>query len=148
MNIYVGNLAYSVTAAELKAVFAPYGEVTSAEVIVDKRSGRSRGYGFVRMASDEQGRAAVTALNGKEVQGRNLRVDESRPDDQKRPRGGNRNARGGRAQRPARDGGTGRRGGQATPAPQPTGARPDAGPGNDASPRKAGFFSRIKALFG
>lgn len=104
MNIYVGNLAYSVTDAELKSAFEPYGQVVSAEVIIDKRTRRSRGYGFVRMASEAQGRAAIQALDGKDFQGRPLRVDESKPDGQeKRPqggRGGDRPARG-RNQRPA-----------------------------------------------
>ncbi len=104
MNIYVGNLAYSVTDAELKSVFEPYGQVVSAEVIIDKRTRRSRGYCFVRMASDAEGRAAIQALDGREFQGRPLRVDESKPGGQdKRPQaGGGRPSRShGRQQRPA-----------------------------------------------
>ena len=96
MNIYVGNLAYSVTDAELKSAFEPYGQVVSAEVIIDKRTHRSRGYGFVRMANEAQGRAAIQALDGKDFQGRPLRVDESKPEGEgKRPQGG----RGGRPSR-------------------------------------------------
>ncbi|HTT09223.1 MAG TPA: RNA-binding protein [Gammaproteobacteria bacterium] len=105
MNIYVGNLAYSITDAELKSAFEPYGQVISAEVIVDKRTRRSRGYGFVRMANEAQGRAAIQALDGREFQGRPLRVDESKPGSQEKrspaSRGG-RSSRGhGRHQRPA-----------------------------------------------
>ncbi len=115
MNIYVGNLAYSVTDAELKSAFEPYGQVVSAEVIIDKRTRRSRGYGFVRMASKAQGSAAIQALDGRELQGRPLRVDESKPDGQEKrlPGGrGGRSSRGhGRNQRPTAATGT-----AATPA--------------------------------
>lgn len=79
MNIYVGNLPYSVRDDELRETFAAHGEVESAEVIVDRRTRRSRGYGFVKMASDADGRKAIAALNGQELQGRALRVDESKP---------------------------------------------------------------------
>lgn len=79
MNIYVGNLPYSVRDDELRETFQAYGEVESAEVIVDRRTRRSRGYGFVKMASDEAGRKAIAELNGHELQGRALRVDESHP---------------------------------------------------------------------
>lgn len=84
MNIYVGNLAYSVSAAELKAEFEKFGDVLSAEVIINRHTGRSRGYGFVKMASHAAGSAAVKALDGLEFHGRALRVDESRPDSGKR----------------------------------------------------------------
>ena len=83
MNIYVGNLPYSVKSEELREAFAPYGTVTSAEVIFDRRTKRSRGYGFVEMADDEAGRKAIAALNGSDFQGRELRVDESQPREQK-----------------------------------------------------------------
>jgi len=86
MNLYVGNLAYSVTDADLKAAFAPFGEVVSAEVIINKHTRRSRGYGFVRMANTEEGRAAIRALDGKEFQGRTMRVNESKPEAEKRSR--------------------------------------------------------------
>jgi len=79
MNIYVGNLPYSIRDEELRATFAPYGDVESAEVIVDRRTRRSRGYGFVKMATDDAGRKAIEALDGHELEGRALRVDQSKP---------------------------------------------------------------------
>lgn len=83
LNIYVGNLPYSVKSEDLRQAFEPYGKVASAEVIFDRRTKRSRGYGFVEMATDEDGRRAIAALNGSDFMGRELRVDESQPRDQK-----------------------------------------------------------------
>lgn len=83
MNIYVGNLPYSVRDEELRATFEPYGTVTAAEVIFDKRTRRSRGYGFVEMADDAEAQRAIAALNGKELHGRELRVDASQPKSEK-----------------------------------------------------------------
>lgn len=125
MNIYVGNLAYSVTDIQLKSAFEPFGEVVSAEVIIDKKTGRSRGYGFVRMASDEQGRTAIAALDGKDFQGRPLRVDESKPDNEKRQRGNSRRNSAGPRQ-PAR-----------AAAPQAP----------VAAPRRPGLLGFIKGMF-
>lgn len=85
MNIYVGNLPYSVRDEELRATFEPYGTVVSAEVIFDKRTRRSRGYGFVEMASESEGQRAIAALNGQELHGRELRVDASQPKSEKTP---------------------------------------------------------------
>lgn len=79
MNIYVGNLAYEVDSKQLREAFEAYGVVEDAEVIIDRRRNRSRGYGFVRMASDEEGQRAITALNGSDFHGRQMRVDESQP---------------------------------------------------------------------
>jgi RNA recognition motif-containing protein len=79
MNIYVGNLPYNSTDDDLRQTFAHYGEVTSANVIADKFTGRSRGFGFVEMPNDEEAKAAIEALNGKDVDGRQLRVNEARP---------------------------------------------------------------------
>jgi len=87
MNIYVGNLPYTVRDEELRATFEPYGQVLSAEVIFDKRTRRSRGYGFVDMANDADARRAISALNGKDLNGRELRVDASQPKTEK-PAGG------------------------------------------------------------
>jgi cold-inducible RNA-binding protein len=84
MNIYVGNLPYSVQDEELREAFEAFGEVSSAEVIFDRRTQRSRGYGFVEMQNDDDGREAIAALNGSDFQGRELRVDESKPKDEKR----------------------------------------------------------------
>ncbi len=96
MNIYVGNLPYSVQDEELREAFEAYGEVLSAEVIFDRRTQRSRGYGFVEMDNDDEAREAIAALNGSDFQGRELRVDESKPKEEKsaaRPRDDNGNGR-------------------------------------------------------
>jgi len=85
MNIYVGNLPYSIRDEELRATFEPYGTVVSAEIIFDKRTRRSRGYGFVEMSNEADGQRAIAALNGKELQGRELRVDASQPKSEKEP---------------------------------------------------------------
>jgi RNA recognition motif-containing protein len=84
-NIYVGNLTFQTTADDLRALFEPYGEVTRAQVTTDRETGRSRGFGFVEMSSG--GDEAIAALNGKEVGGRSLTVNEARPRED-RPRGG------------------------------------------------------------
>lgn len=84
MNIYVGNLSYSVTNDELEQAFAPFGEVTSAQVIMDRDTGRSRGFGFVEMGSDEAAQSAIAGLNGTDLGGRAITVNEARP----RPSGG------------------------------------------------------------
>jgi len=79
MNIYVGNLSYDATDDDLRKAFEAYGEVTSANVIRDKNTGRSRGFGFVEMASEETGQAAVDGLNGSDLMGRSLNVNLARP---------------------------------------------------------------------
>jgi RNA recognition motif-containing protein len=81
-KIYVGNLAYATDDAGLKAAFEEYGTVESASVVLDKYTGRSRGFGFVEMATQEEGEAAVKAMDGKELDGRELRVNEARPKEQ------------------------------------------------------------------
>ncbi len=77
MNIYVGNLPYSLQSDELKAVFEPFGRVNSAEIIFDRRTQRSRGYGFVQMEDDASAQRAIAELDGVQYKGRNLRVDAS-----------------------------------------------------------------------
>jgi RNA recognition motif-containing protein len=101
MNIYVGNLSYTVTEDDLRQAFEAYGQVTSASIIKDKFSGQSKGFGFVEMPSQEEARAAVTAMNGKEMKGRNLSVNEARPrsDDRRQGGGGGGGRRGGRSSR-------------------------------------------------
>ena len=79
MNIYVGNLPFEVTDEELEAAFTEYGEVSSARVIIDRFSGRSRGFGFVEMPTDSEGEAAIAAMNGREMTGRPLTVNVARP---------------------------------------------------------------------
>ena len=78
-KLYVGNLAYGVTGSDLQTMFAAHGTVRSAEVITDRASGQSKGFGFVEMGSEQEAKAAIAALNGKEVEGRSLTVNEARP---------------------------------------------------------------------
>ena len=75
MNLYVGNLPWSTSEEELEAYFAEHGEIVDVRIITEGRSGRSKGFGFVEMSSDDAGKAAIEALNGKEFGGRELRVD-------------------------------------------------------------------------
>ena len=84
-KLYVGNLAYSVGDQELEQLFAPHGTVQSAQVILDRDTGRSKGFGFVEMGSDQEAQTAIAAMNGKEIEGRSLTVNEARP---KTDRGG------------------------------------------------------------
>jgi RNA recognition motif-containing protein len=84
MNIYVGNLSYSMSEDELRDVFSAHGEVSSAKVLMDRETGRSRGFGFVEMPNKSEAEAAIAALNGKEVGGRALRINEARPREQRR----------------------------------------------------------------
>ena len=84
MNIYVGNLSWNLKDQDLTNLFAAYGEVTSAKIVTDKFTQRSKGFGFVEMSDDASAQAAITALNGSEVDGRNIVVNESRP----KPEGG------------------------------------------------------------
>lgn len=79
MNIYVGNLSWNLKDQDLSNLFASYGEVISAKIVNDKFTNRSKGFGFVEMANDDQAQAAIAALNGSEVDGRNIVVNESRP---------------------------------------------------------------------
>lgn len=77
-NIYVGNLAFSTNSADLEALFAEHGEVRNAQVITDRDTGRSRGFGFVEMASADAASAAIGALNGRNIDGRDLKVNEAK----------------------------------------------------------------------
>ena len=79
MNIYVGNLSWNLKDQDLSNLFAAHGEVSSAKIVNDKFTNRSKGFGFVEMPNDEQAQAAIAALNGTEVDGRNIVVNESRP---------------------------------------------------------------------
>ena len=85
MNIYVGNLSYSIKEDELKTLFSEFGEVASVKIITDKFSGQSRGYGFVEMPNDAEADNAIKALNNRQVKGRDIRVNQSEPR-QQRPR--------------------------------------------------------------
>jgi RNA recognition motif-containing protein len=79
MNIYVGNLSYDMSEDALREAFAEYGDVSSAKILSDRETGRSRGFGFVEMPNQSEGEAAIAQLNGKDVGGRALRVNEARP---------------------------------------------------------------------
>jgi len=86
-RIYVGNLPFSATEEEMKTLFGEYGEVNHVDIIVDRQTGRSRGFGFVEMAEDGAADSAIEALNGKDMDGRPLTVNEARPRTEHRPGG-------------------------------------------------------------
>ncbi len=86
MNIFVGNLSYQATDEDLKAAFEAYGQVSSASVIIDKFTGKSRGFGFVEMPNAEEGQRAIQALNDSELKGRPVKVNEARPREDRPPR--------------------------------------------------------------
>ncbi len=89
MNLYVGNLSYSLGDDDLQALFATHGDVDSARVIMDRASGRSKGFGFVEMSDEEAAKAAIEAINGTEIDGRSIVVNEARPrEDRRDSRGG------------------------------------------------------------
>ena len=79
MKLYVGNLSFNTTTQDLETMFAEVGTVQSANLIEDRETGRSRGFGFVEMSSKEEGQAAIAAFDGKEIDGRNLKVNEAKP---------------------------------------------------------------------
>lgn len=87
MKLYVGNLSYETSEDELRDAFAPYGDVASAKIINDRDTGRSKGFGFIEFNDDEAARKAMSALNGSDLRGRALTVNEARPQAE-RPRGG------------------------------------------------------------
>lgn len=103
-KLYVGNLSYSVTSATLEQLFAQFGTVETAEVIMDRASGRSKGFGFVEMSSDQEAQAAIAGLDGQENDGRALKVNEAKPRE-------NRGGGGGGGGRGGYGGGGGGRGG-------------------------------------
>lgn len=101
-KLYVGNLTYSVSDSDLEQMFGAHGSVQSAQVIMDRDTGRSKGFGFVEMGSDQEAQAAIAALNGKDMDGRTLTVNEARPREERSSggnRGGNRGGYGGRGGR-------------------------------------------------
>lgn len=104
MKLYVGNLSFQTSSEDLQALFSQAGTVQSASVVEDRETGRSRGFGFVEMSSKEEGEAAIQQFNGKELNGRNLNVNEARPREDRGNRGGGRGFGGNR-------GGGGGRGG-------------------------------------
>lgn len=78
-NLFVGNLTFATTSSELENLFAEYGEVSSAQVITDRDTGRSRGFGFVEMASSDAAEKAISSLNGRDISGRQLKVNVAKP---------------------------------------------------------------------
>jgi RNA recognition motif-containing protein len=84
MNIYVGNLSYGSTEESLRSLFEPYGVVDAVNIIMDRNTGRSRGFGFVEMPNDEEAKAAIAELDNKDFEGRQLRVNEARPKPERR----------------------------------------------------------------
>jgi RNA recognition motif-containing protein len=94
-NIYVGNLVWDATADDLLALFQEHGQVARAQVITDRETGRSRGFGFVEMDDDAEAQKAIEALNGNQFKGRPLTVNEARPREERGPGGGGGGGRGG-----------------------------------------------------
>jgi RNA recognition motif-containing protein len=86
LNIFVGNLSYTTTEDSLRRLFEQYGEVTSVRIINDRETGRSRGFGFVEMANDDEARAAIAATNAKAIDGRTINVNQARPREERAPR--------------------------------------------------------------
>lgn len=78
-NLFIGNMSFQTTEGDLRAMFEPYGEITRVNVVTDRDTGRARGFAFVELTNDEEAAKAITALNGKEVDGRALNVNEARP---------------------------------------------------------------------
>lgn len=89
MNIYVGNLSYNTTEQELESMFGQYGKVSSARLATDRETGRARGFGFVEMADDAEAKKAIDAINGRDMDGRTLNVNEARPKEDRGPRRSN-----------------------------------------------------------
>ncbi len=94
-KLYAGNLSYGTTDSDLRAMFEEFGSVESAQVIVDRETGRSKGFGFVEMGRDQEAQAAIQGLNGKEIDGRALTVNEARPREDRGGRSGGGGGRGG-----------------------------------------------------
>ncbi len=78
-NVFVGNMSFQTTETELRSMFEPFGEITRVSVVTDRDTGRARGFGFVEMSNDDEAAKAIAALNGKEIDGRALNINEARP---------------------------------------------------------------------
>ena len=111
VNIYVGNLAYATTDADLQETFEQYGQVDRVSVITDRMTGRSKGFGFVEMPNEAEARAAISGLNDTDLKGRNIQVNEAQPRAERPMRSGNGGGGGGGGGRGGRGGGGGGRGG-------------------------------------
>ncbi len=99
MNIYVGNLSYNTTEGDLRGAFESHGEVVSAAVISDRDTGRSKGFGFIEMADSEQAKSAISALDGSDLDGRQIKVNEARPKTERSGGGGGGGGGGGQRDR-------------------------------------------------
>jgi len=99
MNIYIGNLPFNMGEEDLREIFEEYGEVSSAKIVMDKLTGRSKGFGFVEMDDDDSAKKAIEELNNAEVSGRNIKVNESKPRENNFRGGGDRRGGGGGFQR-------------------------------------------------
>lgn len=138
MNIYVGNLSWTMTEQDLQDLFTPYGEVTSAKIVTDKfNNNRSKGFGFVEMANDGEGQAAIDALNGSDVSGRNIVVNESQP-----KQGGASGGGGGFKKKSFGGGGGGSRGGYGGGGGGSRGGGYGGGGGRDRGNGGGGGFNR------
>lgn len=111
LKLYVGNLGYDVSEADLTALFSPHGTVDSAQIIIERDTGRSKGFGFVEMGSSEQAKAAISALDGKDFGGRALKVNEAKPKETRSGGGGGYGGGGGGGRGGYGGGGGGGRGG-------------------------------------
>lgn len=85
MKLYVGNLSFQTTEDNLRDLFAAHGTVTSAQIVMDRETGRSRGFGFVEMGNDQEAKAAIAGVNGRDLQGRTVNVNEARPREERKP---------------------------------------------------------------
>jgi RNA recognition motif-containing protein len=110
-KLYVGNLPYSVRDSDLEDLFSPHGSVQSAQVIIERDTGRSKGFGFVEMSNDQEAQEAISALNGRDMEGRTLTVNEARPKEEGGGGGGGRRSGGGGGGGYGGGGGGGRGGG-------------------------------------
>jgi RNA recognition motif-containing protein len=110
-KLYVGNLSYDMSQDDLRTIFEEFGTVDSAQVIMDRESGRSKGFGFVEMSNEDEAQAAISALNGKQASGRTLTVNEARPREDRGGGGGGRGGGGGGGRGGYGGGGGGGRGG-------------------------------------
>jgi cold-inducible RNA-binding protein len=109
-NLFVGNLNFQTTESDLRALFEPFGQIERIHIATDRDTGQARGFAFVEMANDEEAKKAMASLDGKEVSGRNVKVNEARPKERSGPSG--HNNRGGGGGRDGRGGGRGRSGGR------------------------------------
>jgi len=139
-KLYVGNLSYSVDSSELEQLFGAHGQVVSAQIINDRDTGRSKGFGFVEMSSDAEAQAAITALNGTQHEGRALTVNEARPREERSGGGGGGGGRGGFGGGGGRGGGGGGRGpgGPGGPGGGGGGGRGPGGPGGGSRGGRGG----------